>query len=463
MTSYSSLQAAYRRRDLIWIRKLVWTYFVLLIFEGALRKWFVPSAANALLIVRDPVVLATYFLAWRSGIFPRNIFISVLAVIAISSFLASLLVSQTSLVIATYGLRTNFLQLPFIFLIAKVFDLRDVQRIGYWTLVIAIPMGALMALQFLAPPHSFINSGAGDSFEQLSSALGRIRPPGTFSFVTGVVYFYSMVTAFLLYSQFDGGYPRWLVAGATLAMLCAVAVSGSRGLIGNIAVVFIVGLLVSSVLKPRLAWRWLGGALVVLVAVYFLSHLSFFQIGLATLDQRVTNASRTEGGSTGLLARILAGYTGFLPALYNAPLLGQGLGMGTNVGLMFIADKSQFIWFEDEWARHILESGPLLGGAFVLYRIALTLWIGVVAIARTARRDPLASLLFGAVSLMILRGSLGQSTSLGFTVLLGGLCLAATRVPRAQTAQAATSTVATVDEAPTETKARLRFGRLDYL
>ena len=450
MTPYS-LQAAYRKRDLVWIKKLVWTYFVLLIFEGALRKWFVPSAANALLIIRDPILLAAYFLAWRSGIFPRNIFISVLAVVAIGSFLASLLVLQTSPVIAIYGFRTNFMQLPFIFLIAKVFDLRDVERLGYWTLLIAIPMGVLMALQFLAPPHSFINSGAGDSFEQLPSALGRIRPPGTFSFVTGVVYFYSMVTAFLLYSQFGSCYPRWLVAGATLAMLCAVAVSGSRSLIGNIVVVFVVGLLVSSVLKPRLAWRWLGGVLVVLVAIYFLSHLAFFQIGLATLDQRVTNASQTEGGSTGFVARFLAGYTGFLPALYNAPLLGQGLGMGTNVGLMFIADKTQFIWFEDEWARHILESGPLLGGAFVLYRVALTLWIGVAAIARTAHRDPLASLLFGAVFLMILRGSLGQSTSLGFTVLLSGLCLAATRVPHTQKVKVATLDAATtLDAAATE-------------
>ena len=450
----SYLRAAYRKRDLIWIKKLVWTYFVLLIFEGALRKWVVPSAANALLIIRDPVVLAAFFLAWRSGVFPRNVFIGALAIIGVSSFVVALLISRDSPAVAIYGFRTNFLQLPFIFLIAKVFDLRDVERVGYWTLLIAIPMGVLMALQFLAPAHSFINSGAGDSFEQLPSALGRIRPPGTFSFVTGVVYFYSMVAAYLLYSQLGSRYPRWLIGGATVAMLCAVAVSGSRALIGSIAVVFVIGMLVSSVVQPRLAWRWLVGLLVMGLIIFFLSQFSLFQLGLATLDQRVANASRTEGGSAGFIARFLAGYTGFVPALYSAPLLGQGLGMGTNVGLILMADKSQFLWFEDEWARHILESGPLLGGSFILYRIALTLWVGVVAIGRTARRNPLASLLYGAVFLMLVRGSLGQTTSLGFTIFLSGLCLAATRIPRAQIAKTSTAYAATSVNAPVNTAER---------
>jgi len=42
------------------IRWLIWIYFFLLIFEGALRKWIAPSLANVLLVVRDPVLLAIY-------------------------------------------------------------------------------------------------------------------------------------------------------------------------------------------------------------------------------------------------------------------------------------------------------------------------------------------------------------------------------------------------------------------
>src|SRR5258708_2827447 len=40
------------------IRRLIWLYFWLLIFEGALRKWVVPSLSSVLLLARDPVVIA---------------------------------------------------------------------------------------------------------------------------------------------------------------------------------------------------------------------------------------------------------------------------------------------------------------------------------------------------------------------------------------------------------------------
>ena len=46
------------------IKTLIWIYFWLLIFEGALRKWFLPSLSSPLLLVRDPVALFAIFLGW---------------------------------------------------------------------------------------------------------------------------------------------------------------------------------------------------------------------------------------------------------------------------------------------------------------------------------------------------------------------------------------------------------------
>src|SRR5438874_1718802 len=70
------------------IRRLIYLYLFLLIIEGALRKWIVPQFSNPLLLVRDPVVLVIYLLAWRAHIFPRNAFISSLATIGILSSIA---------------------------------------------------------------------------------------------------------------------------------------------------------------------------------------------------------------------------------------------------------------------------------------------------------------------------------------------------------------------------------------
>src|SRR5439155_22404052 len=72
------------------IRRLVYLYFFLLIIEGALRKWIVPQFSNPLLLVRDPVVLVIYFLAWRARVFPRSTFISSLAIFVVHSLIVAI-------------------------------------------------------------------------------------------------------------------------------------------------------------------------------------------------------------------------------------------------------------------------------------------------------------------------------------------------------------------------------------
>ena len=52
--------------------------------------------------------------------------------------------------------------LPLVFIIGRAFNLEDVKRIGYWTMVLAMPMAALMVLQFRSGPDSFLNAFRDD-------------------------------------------------------------------------------------------------------------------------------------------------------------------------------------------------------------------------------------------------------------------------------------------------------------
>ncbi len=63
-------QAAAERQRVTLLRRMIWLYFVLLIAEGALRKWTIPSLSAPLLIVRDPLVLLIYVQAVRCRRFP---------------------------------------------------------------------------------------------------------------------------------------------------------------------------------------------------------------------------------------------------------------------------------------------------------------------------------------------------------------------------------------------------------
>src|SRR3954465_6259580 len=65
------------------IKKGIWIYFLLWIFEGALRRWVLPSLATPLLIVRDPVAFWLLWKCWERRLLPVNIYIFLFQLIGI--------------------------------------------------------------------------------------------------------------------------------------------------------------------------------------------------------------------------------------------------------------------------------------------------------------------------------------------------------------------------------------------
>src|SRR5438105_15389522 len=129
----------------------------------------------------------------------------------------------------------------------------------------------------------------------------------------------------------------------------------------------------------------------------------------------------------GLVQRTIGTFTEGLGHLGHAPIAGFGLGVGTSGGAAFLMGQSTFLLSENEWTRIIFENGPILGLAFLLWRAALTVYLGFVSLRALTRAEILPLLLFSAGFLIILNGQLGQPTPLGFAVILNEICLASTR------------------------------------
>src|SRR5262245_66481114 len=51
---------------------LVLLVYLLLIFEGSLRKWLLPQLSLYIFFIRDPFVLIAYLLAFRHGLWPTR-------------------------------------------------------------------------------------------------------------------------------------------------------------------------------------------------------------------------------------------------------------------------------------------------------------------------------------------------------------------------------------------------------
>src|SRR5690606_16411975 len=117
------------------------------------------------------------------------------------SFFLSITVGHQNLWTALYGWRIYLLHIPFIFVVAKVLDRRDVLQIGRFVLYASIPMTLLVIAQFYSPQSDWVNRGIGGDMEGsgFTGAMGYMRPSGTFSFTSGYTMFQLLVAVFLFY------------------------------------------------------------------------------------------------------------------------------------------------------------------------------------------------------------------------------------------------------------------------
>src|SRR5882724_8858159 len=254
---YLRLQAlpSSEEQGVVALRRLIWLYFWLLIFEGALRKWIVPSLSTPLLIVRDPLVILIYLQAIRCKRFPLDGIMLGYFTLLVGFVLLALTQIISGIgggaIVAAYGLRTNFLHLPLMFVIPQVFSYRDVLKLGKWILILSISMTALMVVQFESSAGSWINAATRSDVQQIEFAMGKVRPSGVFSFATGLAHFFVLATAFVIYAlrSEESVYPRWLVWGALVSVLVVQPVSGSRLLVLGCGLV-VVGAIAFGIMNP---------------------------------------------------------------------------------------------------------------------------------------------------------------------------------------------------------------------
>ena len=410
------------------IKLLIWVYLILLVLEGALRKWILPSLSSPLLIVRDPVVAMIYALALAKGVFPHSRFVICTAILAAASVLVSFLGGCDQPVVILYGLRINYLHIPLIFVMAEVLTRKDVERLGIMLLLLAIPNTLLMIQQFRASPDDWLNKGVGDGEGgQLFGAEGRIRPPGFFSFISGPQNYYPLCAAFFLYMvSRRKGLILTVILAAGVAIAVALPVSISRTCMVATMIVGVV-YLITMPFATGISLKFIKPAIVLLIIGLIISQLSIFSEGSSAFTTRWTTAAGADtNGWMDLIGRIGGIIDLTIESITNAPLFGSGIGMGSNFGSQFTTGSMQFMLAEDEWAKVLLELGLPVGLGFIVLRVALGLYIGSKSISVLVHnKDPLPILIFSSCAVILVYGQWGPPVILGFAVLGSGLTLAA--------------------------------------
>lgn len=421
------------------LKKLFWLYFLLLIFEGALRKWILPGFSAPLLVIRDPIGVLILFEAFRTNKWPERwgVTIGLLTAGFLALSIMQVAMYNNPWVAALYGLRSDLLPFPVAFVMGENLDAEDLRKFGLCTLWLMLPETALEVMQYIAPTNSILNAGAYAGGTQIGYIGAHVRASGTFSFVVGPTSFGPFAAVFVLYGLVHEWIAeKWLLWAAAFAVVLSMPVTGSREYVYLVAAVVSCGALaaVMGVTEFLKASR----VIVPLVLVFILaSFLPVFSESSASFSERFKGANEVEGGGsieTAIFNRTIGQYVTRMQEtdFGNSPL-GIGMGIGSNAVTTLLhgqakPGEAKFEAGESAFDRAIIELGPIPGLVFTVFRIGLALVLLIKSILRARTGEPLALLFAPLTVSAVIFGILEQPTGQGFMVIFLAFSIAALKL-----------------------------------
>ncbi len=214
--------------------------FYLTVFEGAIRKWVVPGAADLVYFIKDVIVIIAYIKFYLQPPEQRTNFLKAptLKFVLFLSLLVPVLQifnpKLGSVILGTIGIRGYVLYMPLIFLLPSFFQDKE-EFIAFIRryLIISIGVCCLALVQYVSPANSLINRYAAEDVKYIATmgSSDNVRTTGTFSYISGFTTYLTFCFAFtiplLTYRQ--SARNHFLVLAVLLFLIGGFLVSGSRG------------------------------------------------------------------------------------------------------------------------------------------------------------------------------------------------------------------------------------------
>ncbi len=224
---------------------------VLVVLEGALRKWVVPGAQDLAYFAKDLMLIGAYIGFLRDPERRRYAGPSLpvptllLAIGALFGLFEILNPESPTLIIGALGWKAYFLYVPMLWVVPAAFRTDE----ELWTflrryVLLALPIGALGMLQFRAAADSTLNAyarGGADADIATFGSDNHARVTGTFSYISG----YSMyleATAILVLALLATR--RWQIRRDRLTFITLGVVLLSMFTTGSRAPVFMMAALI---------------------------------------------------------------------------------------------------------------------------------------------------------------------------------------------------------------------------
>lgn len=420
---------------------------LLVIFEGAIRKWLLPGAQDMVYFAKDLFFLGAYIGFFQSRarlnlyLPPATGLYAGLALGAAFGLFEVFNPQLPNLLVGALGFKAYFFYIPLLFVVPAVFpDDLALARFLQRYVLLAIPVGLLAVAQFFSPQGSILNTYAQPTASATIATFGSsafVRTTGTFSYMSGFTSYLLISTVLILMIltttrwRFRGNLTIYAALGMTvLGML----MSGSRGSFLLLAAVFPLYWWLA-VVRERQSGR---------TFVRLLLGLGILVAGLSSVgEQAVTAFSQRASGSQDLPGRLLVPFTSPFYMLPYAGALGHGIGSTHQAASALTGGRMSDSWLgnvapESESGRVMLELGPL-GFCLVYFaRVSLALFVfGQALRLRTIfhRAVAISALLF--LLIQIPGGNVFDVTAGVYYWFLAGLVFLVVRLDREALVRAA--------------------------
>jgi hypothetical protein len=380
---------------MVW-RRLLGLFFLLLLVDGALRKWVFPSHANEVFFAKDGVLILVIFIFTFQYRFrlpvaaQRTALPSLLLAYAVWVALEAFNPAVPTVGVALLGIKSHLLYLALMVLAPAALDesRSRIERLAVAYLVlVVIPISALGIYQYFSPVVSWVNRYVGtEKGMEIATAGsgGHARVTGSFSYISGMVTFavfnISLAGGLILAGLKRGGVVLWVGAVLLSLTLVVAPMTGSRGAI-YVPAITLTLLSFQAARQGRLNVRVVG-------LLLFGVALGSFALGTRAASGWTSFSERAKG-ATDVPARIRDVFAGPVHRVEEGGLLGFGVGTAHQAAPRLVPGRRAFEWLpsreiEEENGRVALEIGAVGLVLYLLIKLRLCL-IAFTAFSRARR------------------------------------------------------------------------------
>jgi len=361
-------------------KQLVGLFFLLLLLDGALRKWVMPGFSRPLFILKDIVLWGGYlsYALERDPLGLPKPLRSTWFPVLLGSYVFMVLLQafnprQPSLLISALGIKAHLAFVPLAVLlpalIAQTSERRMTRFLWGYTVFLHLPILVLCIYQFYQPPGAWVNQYARDSL--IATVGEHARITGTFSYIAGATTFLRFSASFSVGVLLAG--IRWnrrqlTILGVVLLIISGTVLPmpGSRGPVfifaGTVAALLLVVRLQGTHVLRLAGVLALGSVLLVVGP-----GKNVFSEGWKVV------AERTEGSEDELERRVEDIVMAPVEGIGGAGLFGYGVGTNHQAAsnLAPAPDWSGWLGIDNTVLRVVSEVGIL--GWLVLLALKVSL------------------------------------------------------------------------------------------